>query len=198
MAAVKELLQLKPRGEPNQRLTAVPDIDALIKTAVERTPRLPRAGSAAVPSRRDPATAFDLIDRAAEALDALVRRCDELKTQMRADAERARAEGAAQDEVIAQWQRLGSGMKSQAEETDRQLQAMKARAEAAEARAAGAEARAMALQQASEAAAQRATAAENLAKEFHDKVVATFGTGSRAQTALKLVAEGLQHGSGVA
>ncbi len=99
-------------------------------------------------------------------------RCEELEAKMQADAERAEAEAAAQDEIIAQWKNFGTGMKSQAEETDRQLQAMKARAEAAEARAAAAEARATALQQVSEAAARQAAAAENLSTEFHDKVIA--------------------------
>ena len=189
MAALKEFLQPAPSEEPSQRLTAVPDINALIKTALQRPPRLPAAGSAAVPTRRDPATAFDLIDRAAAALEMLVRRCEELEAKMQADAERAEAEAAAQDEIVAQWKNFGTGMKSQAEDTDRQLQAMRARAEAAEARAASAEARATALQQTSEDAARQAAAAENLSTEFHDKVIATFGIGSRAHSVLEIASK---------
>ena len=198
MAALKELLQPKTSGETGRSLTAAPDIDALMKRASEGTSWPSAAGQRATQPRRDPAMAFDLLDRVAEALDALMGRCEALEAKMQADLERAEAEAAAQDELIAQWKNFGTGMKSQAEETDRQLQAMKARAEAAEARAAGAEARAIALKQASEAASQRAAVAENLAKEFHDKVVATFGSGSRTQTALRLVTEDLEQGSGVA
>ena len=133
--------------------------------------------------------AFDLLDRVAEALDALMGRCEGLEAKMQAEAERAEAEAAAQDEIIAQWKAFGTGMKSQAEATDRQLQAVKARAEAAEARAAAAEARATALQQASEAAARQAAAAENLSTEFHDRVIATFGIGTRAHLALKIASK---------
>ena len=109
---------------------------------------------------------------------------------MTADAERAEAEAAAQRRTGGRGRGLVRGCKSQAEETDRQLQAMRARAEAAEARATSAEARATFLQQASEAAARQAAAAENLSMEFHDKVIAKFGVGSRAHTMLEIAAKG--------
>ena len=189
MAAPKELLQPRPRDAQSRSLPAVPDIDSMMKRAFEGTAAAAGARREAVQTRRDPATAFDLIDRAAEAFDVLISRCEELEAKIDADAERARAEAAAQEEVIARWKSFGTGMKAQAEETDKQLRAMKARAEAAEARAAAAESRATDLQASLDKAIRQAAAAEDLSTEFHDKVIATFGIGSRAHFALEVVSK---------
>ena len=168
-----------------QSLALVSDIGILIRHAFDGSTNQPAAPDSDFHHRRDPAMAFELLDRAAAAFEILVNRCHRLEAKIIEDAQRTGAEAAAQNDVIEQWRKLGAGMKAHADEAQKQLHAMKARAEAAETRAAAAEARSTALQQASTAAARQAIAAESLSTEFHDKVIATFGIGSRAHTALE-------------
>lgn len=186
MAAFRELLQPTERGSQGQSLTLVSDIGILIRHAFEGPAGQVGPVQPEVDHRRDPAMAFELLDRAAAAFEVLVTRCQRLEAKMIEDAERAGAEAAAQNDVIEQWRKLGAGMKAHAEETEKKLQAMKARAETAEVRATAAEARVASLEQASAAAARQAVAAETLSTEFHDKVIATFGIGSRAYGALEI------------
>ena len=187
MAAVKQLLQ--PRnGEERNHPDGTSEIERLMRKVFDRATADPVQPQNSAHPGRDFETPFDLIERAAAALDVLANRCRQLESQMAEAAERTKVEAAAQEQVIGQWKKLASGMKTHAEDADKRAEAMKARLEAAEARAATAEARAVALKDASDAAAHQAMAAETLSTELHDKVVAAFGIGSRAHVALEAVA----------
>lgn len=148
----------------------------------------PLAAVSAAHPRRDFDMASELLERAAQAFDLLIGRCQNLERDLEATAERARTQFAEQDETIEQWKRLASGLKAQAEASEQDASALKARCDASEARAAAAEQRAAALERASAQAAGHAAMAEQLSTKLHDKVVSAFGIGSRAHPVLEAVA----------
>ncbi len=113
---------------------------------------------------------LDLLDSVATAFDVLVSLCQQLEIQMTETAARTKAEA----EVLNQLKKLASGMKTQTEEVDKRLDAMKMQSEAAEARAAAAEARVAALQADYDLAARQGAAAENLVTQFHDMITTAF------------------------
>lgn len=173
------------------------DIDALMRRFVdEHRPRVVDAVKPSpvatvardVPARRDFDMATELLDRAAQAFDLLINRCQQLEHDLEDTSERARGREIEQNETIDQWKRLASELKAQAEASERSAVALKARCEAAEARAATAEQKAAALERASAQAANQAALAENLSTKLHDKVVTAFGIGSRAHPVLEAVA----------
>lgn len=152
------------------------------------TPEVVPTTEQGVPPRRDFDMATELLDRASQAFDLLINRCQRLEHDLNEANERAQARVAEQEETIEQWKRLASGLKAQAEESEQAAAALKARCDAAEARAAMAEQRAAALERTSAQAAGHAAMAEQLSTKLHDKVVSAFGIGSRAHPVLEAVA----------
>lgn len=134
---------------------------------------------------RDLNTATELLDRAALAFDVLIDRCQRLEQDIQHETERARAKAAEQGDTVAQWQRLASGLKVQAETMAQTTAALKERFEAAEARAALAERRAAALERASAEALDHAALAERRSIRLQGKVMDAFGQGSRAHPVLE-------------
>lgn len=138
--------------------------------------------------RRDFDMATGLLDRASQAFDLLINRCQALEQDLDDTAERAQARATEQDDTIEQWKRLASGLKAQAEASEQAAAALKMRCETAEARAAAAEQRIVALERTSREVATHAATADELSTKLHDKVVAAFGIGSRAHPVLEAVA----------
>ena len=178
-------IQSREPASEERYSAATTDIDTLIRKVFDRPAALATPVETRSQSRRDPETAFDLLDRAAAAFDILLNRSQQLEQQMQDAAERARMELAKQQKVADDWKKLASGMKAHAEETERRFEVMKTRSDAAEARALAAETRSAALEKSSQAAALKVAAAESRSSEFHDRVVASFGMGSRAYVALE-------------
>lgn len=140
------------------------------------------------PPRRDFDMATELLDRAAQAFDLIIGRCQDLERDLTETNERARSQATEQDETIEQWKRLAAGLKAQLESSEQAMVSLRARCDAVEARAVKAEGRARALETASAQAAGQAAVAEQLSTKLHDKVVAAFGIGSRAHPVLEAVA----------
>ncbi len=138
--------------------------------------------------RRDFDMATELLDRASQAFDLLMDRCQGLEHDLDSATEQARVRGAEQEETIEQWKRLASSLKAQIDTAEQASTALKTRCDTAEARAAMAEQRANALERASAQAAAHAALAERLSTKLHDKVVSAFGIGSRAHPMLEVVA----------
>ncbi len=138
--------------------------------------------------RRDFDMATELLDRASQAFDLLINRCQTLERDLDEERERGRARAAEQDETIEQWKRLASGLKGQVDVLEQASAASKARSDAAEARALAAERKLVAQERASAQAAARAATSDQLSTKLHDKVVAAFGIGSRAHPVLEAVA----------
>ncbi len=177
--------------------TKAAEIDALMRKFFEPNPlsggspvavltETPNASHAA--PRRELDRAEELLERAAQAFDVLIDRCQTLERELETMSEQAQAQAAEQVKTIEQWKELASDLKEQINAADVSAQAFKARCEAAEARACVAEQIATALEKASTQAAQHAVVAEQLSTKLHDKVVAAFGIGSRAHPVLEAVA----------
>ncbi len=153
----------------------------------ESAAEAPVAVQSAAP-RRDVDTATELLDRASQAFDLLINRCQFLEHNLQDANERAAGRAAEQDEAIEQWKRLVSVLKAQVDISEQVTAALKARCDMAEARAAEAEKQAVALERASAQAAAHAATADQLSTKLHDKVVAAFGIGSRAHPVLEAMA----------
>ncbi len=170
------------------------EIDALMRKFFEPKPLgggsqvAALTGASHASPRRDFDRAEELLERAGQAFDLLMDRCQTLEQELEAVNAQAQAHAAQQLETIEQWKRLASGLKEQVEAADISATALQTRCEAAEARALAAEQKARALEQASTQAAQHAAMAEQLSTKLHDKVVAAFGIGSRAHPVLEAVA----------
>lgn len=149
-----------------------------------------RAGMTAQPSapRRDFDMAAELLDRASQAFNLLINRCQILEHDLNDASERAEARAAEQEATIEQWKRLASGFKAQIDASEQAVAALKARCDAAEARAVKAEQAMAKLERASAQAAAHAAAANQLSTKLHDKVISAFGIGSRAHPVLEAVA----------
>ncbi len=138
--------------------------------------------------RRDFDMATELLDRASQAFELLINRCQRLERDLDETNERAQARVVEQEQTTEQWKRLASGLKAQAERSEQAVASLKVRCDAAEARADMAEQKASALERASIQAAGQTAEAESLSTKLHDKVVAAFGIGSRAHPVLEAVA----------
>lgn len=147
-------------------------------------------GLAAMASRphREVDVACELLERASQAFDLLMNRCQRLEGDLDEVNERLRVQETEQADAIERWKRLASGFKAQVETAEQATAALKARCDAAESRVATAEHRAAALERTSARAARHAAMAESLSTKLHDKVVSAFGVGSRAHPVLKAVA----------
>lgn len=168
-AVMREFFQKKPNQGGVEEVTA--------KETVE-------AGA----PRRDFDMATELLDRASQAFDLLINRCQALEHDFDDANEVARARAAEQEETIEQWKRLASGLKAQVDASEQAAAVLKARCETAEARAVAAEQRIVELERASRQAAAYAATADQLSTKLHDKVVSAFGIGSRAHPVLEAVA----------
>lgn len=196
MASVSPLAKRPQEAAPPEAVDQV-EIDTLMRRFFEQSrgeiAEAPRPVEAVPPvrvsrPRRDFEMATELLQRAAQAFDVLVKRCQRLERDLDEAGERASVQLAAQDDTIEQWKRLGAGLKAQLETSERAAADFKARCEAAEVRAARAEQRTAALEQASSQAASQAALAEELSTKLHDSVVMAFGVGSRAHPVLEAVA----------
>ena len=154
-------------GERRERRfsTAAPDMEMLLEAVVE--PKSITATAPSVELSRDHDTACDLLDRAVSAFEALTLRSQKLE-----------AEAIRHAAMTDNWTRLADGMRAHAHECEQRLIETAARAEAAEAKAGEAMIRA-------EAAELQFANLQNRSTRLHDKVVASFGIGSRAQQMLE-------------
>ena len=137
------------------------------------TPRSEAVGQA----KRDFEFSFDLLTKTAEVIDLLQERCRNLEADNKDILNESRADIEAAHATAKQWQEMSASLKSKLDECARQLADVKARAENAEKRAEG-------ITKRLETTEQRANLAEELAKSFHDKIVASFGNASRLQEVL--------------
>ncbi len=128
-------------------------------------------------TKRDFELSFGLLTRASEVIDLLQDRCRQLEVDKKDIIEESRADMEAAHAAARQWQDLTASLKTKLDEATKQLNEMKARAE-------NAEKRLDALNKRAEAADKRALLNEELAKNYHDKILASFGSTSRLQEAL--------------
>ena len=193
------MASIRPIAKPSQESKGTvpveqPEIDVLMRRFFDQSrgeldnavPSEPSAFSATSP--RNFNMAAEILDRASQAFDVLIGRCQRLEHDLEHETERASAHAGAQNEAIEQWKRLASGLKVQIDGLDRDISTLKRRSDAAEARAIKAEQKAAALQQAATQAIEHAASAERLSTKLHDKVVTAFGLGSRAHPVLEAVA----------
>ena len=187
----------RPQGATALKARDQAEIDTLMRRFFEQNPGGPQATSttvepaistAASPPRRDFEMATELLQRAAQAFDVLVNRCQRLERDLEEADERAKGQIAERDEALEQWKRLGAGLKAQLVASDQALSTLKAKSDAAEVRAARAEQRIFELEQTSSQVASQAALAEELSTKLHDSVVMAFGVGSRAHPVLEAVA----------
>ena len=168
------------RASSQDPVTAA-EIDARMRRLLGRTGADDEADAPAAHPPRDVDTACELLERASEALDVLMERCGRLEREIADATAQARARDAEHEEAVALWQRLAGTYKAQAEAHEQAVAALQERCTAAEARVA-------ALELANAEAGGRAGLAEQLATKLHDKVVTSFGIGSRAHPALEALA----------
>lgn len=157
------------------------EIDARMRRLLGRASSDDAAAHPAAHPPRDVDTACELLERASEAFDVLMERCGRLERELADAGVQARARDAEHEEAVALWQRLAGTFKAQAEAHEHAVAALQERCAVAEARVA-------ALELANAEAGGRAGLAEQLATKLHDKVVTSFGIGSRAHPALEALA----------
>ena len=133
--------------------------------------------------RRDYETAFTLLQRASDAVPALLRQCQQLETEI--GHVRAEAQAAVQDArgETQQWQQVALAMKMHIEESEHQIAFLRKRLAAAEERL-------QEGQSLTQAAEQQASLAIGITTLFHDKIIDAFGVGSAAHVALDTLAQG--------
>lgn len=151
-------------------------------------PEVVQSAVQSVHPRRDFDTASDLLNRASQAFDVLINRCQKLERDVDEVTEQARARSAEHEGMIEHLKRLATGLKAQLDAADQASASLKSRLDAAETRAAMAEQRATGLERTSAQAVGQAAMAEWLSTKLHDKVVSAFGIGSRAHPVLEAVA----------
>ena len=183
-------------GTANGPMVDNSGIDALVREFLQQKPTV--SGMEAVDSddtptaqsapRRDFDMTTELLDRASQAFDLLINRCQTLEHDLEDANERAQAHATEQNEVIVQLKQIASKLKEQLEVSEQAMMSLRNRCNAVEARAVKAEEKAKALEAASIQAAEHAALAESLSTRLHDKVVSAFGIGSRAHPVLEAVA----------
>lgn len=124
--------------------------------------------------------ALDLVSRAANTIDVLQTRCNQLEANAAELRERLKTETETAERVIKDWERLATAMKTQLGECETRIAGLQQRLEAAEARAEAGESRA-------QAAEQQATVEEEIASSLREKILAAFGSGSHTQAAIESV-----------
>ena len=128
-------------------------------------------------TKRDFELSFVLLTRASEVIDLLQERCRQLEVDKKEIIDESRADMEAAHAAARQWQDLTASLKSKLDEVTKQLGESKTRAENAEKRVEG-------LTKRIEASEKRALLNEELAKNYHDKILASFGSASQLQEAL--------------
>lgn len=137
----------------------------------------------AVLLRRDYETAFTLLQRASDAVPALLRHCQQLEADIKHIRSQAQAEVQDARGETQQWQQIALAMKMHIEESDHQVALLRKRLAAAEERL-------QAGQTLTQAAEQQASLAIGITTLFHDKIIDAFGVGSAAHAALDTLAQG--------
>ena len=133
----------------------------------------------AIEPRRNADTALDLLDRAAQAFELLITRHQDLEQELREAVARAEAEATESASTIDQWKQLALGLKDQLKKSDERLALMQSKFDEAEERAARADTRLREIEKSALQAVDRASKAEERSTKIHDKVINTFGIGSR-------------------
>lgn len=128
-------------------------------------------------TKRDFELSFGLLTRASEVIDLLQERCRQLEIDKKDIIDESRADMEAAHAAARQWQDLTGSLKAKLDETTKQFGEAKTRAE-------NAEKRIEALTKRLEGAEKRALLNEELAKNYHDRILASFGSTSQLQEAL--------------
>lgn len=193
MSAIAERTHL---GSDDASPISAGDVDALVRQLVHREASEVQVESglaggtmpSKVPPRRDFDMATELLDRAGQAFDFLINRCQSLEHDLEELSERTEAHAAEQSATIEQWKQVSAKLKTQLETTEQVLFSLRNRCNKVEERAVKAEEKSKLLETASLQAAEHAALAENLSTKLHDRVVAAFGIGSRAHPVLEAIA----------
>ena len=139
----------------------------------------------ATQTKRDFEQSFGLLTRASEVIDLLQERCRQLELDKKEIIEESRADMEAAHAAARQWQDLTASLKAKLEDATKNLGEARTRADTAEKRV-------DALTKHIEVAEKRALLNEELAKNYHDKILASFGNTSQLQEALMQIgAKGL-------
>ncbi len=128
-------------------------------------------------------SAFELLDHAAAAIEALVTRRDQLETSLAEVSARAETAISAAQGRASSWQKLVADLKAQTREMESCLVTMQQRAEVAEVRVEAEKIRA-------DGASRRAFDAQAVAQGLYTKIMSTFSQGSKARDALAYVWDG--------
>ena len=173
---------------PDRGIISIIEGGASDQAAVHgRIELVPDAAEPVALTPRNYQTALSLLECAAKALEILYDRRDHLEASLEDVSTRAEGAVVAAQAKVLDWQRLAAGLKSEAQELERRLEAMQQRAELAEMQLEAERARA--------GAAERQTAeALGLSHGLHSKIVAAFGRGSAAHKALLVAADEVQAG----
>jgi exonuclease VII large subunit len=125
--------------------------------------------------KRNYELAFRLLEDAAKALSSMQERQEQLEASVASMQARASLRIEAAEETVREWQAFAVMLKTRLQDAEERLAAMQERAQAAEAQASIDRARALAAEkwQNDEGA---------ISRSLHDKIVATFGSGSRVQS----------------
>ena len=124
--------------------------------------------------------AFALVTRAANTIDVLQNRCNQLETNTAELRDRLKTETETAERVIKDWERLATAMKAQLQDCETRIAGLQERLEAAEARAEAGETRAL-------AAEQQANVEEEISSTLREKILSAFGSGSHTQAAIEAV-----------
>lgn len=182
----------RPALAPDARVTtSVPDFGSFLRQVFPEVRSaedgmlggLATHGPSAVLLRRDYETAFTLLQRASDAVPALLRHCQQLEAEV--NHVQSEAQAALQDArgETQHWQQIALAMKMHIEESEHQIALLRKRLAAAEERL-------QADQSLTHAAEQQASLALGITTLFHDKIIDAFGVGSAAHAALDALARG--------
>lgn len=177
MAMVQKFQRAVSVDRADRRPAVVPDMDQLFKAVVQPA-TAPTV--AAMEAPRDHDTAFDILDQAASAFDSLTSHMQQLEANLADAKAKLQSEAERHEAMTGDWNRLAEGMRAHARECEQRMAAATAKAETAEAKYAEALIRA-------EAAELQCANLQNRSTRLHDKVVASFGIGSRAQLMLEAI-----------
>ena len=164
--------------DPAQAYRDVPNIHNMLRVIkneiAEDMPGAPTQSD----DPRDFDVSFDMLAKIADCIALLQQRCRLLETDKQELIAASRADLDTANETARQWQEMSTALKSKLDECARQLADAKLRVE-------NADRRSDALVKHLQATEQRATAAEELARNYHDRILSHFGSASRLQDLLR-------------
>ncbi len=172
--------------ERDNSLSTPPDLASDAKSFMRRvlqgTDLRPSQPDSPPSPKRNYELAFRLLEDAAKALASMHDRQAHLEASVASLQARASLRIEAAEDTVREWQAFAMMLKTRLHDAEERLAAMQERAQAAEAQASVERARALAAEkwQSDEGAFSRS---------LHDKIVAIFGDGSRAQSILSKLAE---------